>query len=305
MIAFVVALCAFGSAAIANTMDPYMMPYDQVAGGNYRYAIVLDPDEYYAEITFGPAIKVGTDPNAVYVPSYYNNAADAINVDIDFLADDGIVSADVDYMQASNPNGQWVTEAGILLPDDGSHGSITVVIKNNNSGIVTYITIARNETDPPIDTAVKASVWLSDPGSGTMYEANGINMPSATFYENPNARTYPTVLDAIFQAWYGQYIIAISGISTAYTSGTGDLISSMTVNGTAYASEWDASAGDWKGWRYMVYRIPTSDPSNYWRVRPSQNVGADCWRLFDYDLIVWKYGYLNDGTLFPDYYPVP
>jgi hypothetical protein len=148
-------------------------------------------------------------------------------------------------------------------------------------------------------------VWLYDPGIASMDEALDINIPSNTFYENPNARTYPTGLDAIFQCWYSQYIPSLSYIATSYTPGTGDLVTSMTVSGTAYASEWDDSAGDWKGWRYMVYRIPASDPSNYWRVRPSQDVGADCWRLFDYDLIVWKYGYLEDDKLFPDYYPAP
>jgi hypothetical protein len=295
----------FGSVAAANTMDPYMIPYDQVAGGNYRYAIVLDPDESYVEITFGPAIKVGTEPNATYVPSYYNNAADAVNVDINFLTEDGIVSADVDYMQADNPNGQWITEAGILLPDDGSHGSITVMITNNNSGVVTNITIARNENNPPIPDVAKVSVWLSDPGSRTMYEADGINIPSNTFYENPNARTYPTGLDAILQTWYAQYITAITSISTEYTPGTGDFVKSITVGGSIYASEWDDGKNAWKGWRYMVYRVPVNDPTKYWRVRPSQDVGADCWRLFDEDLIVWKYGYLEDNTLFPDYYPVP
>lgn len=297
----------FGAVAVAGTNDPYLMPYDEAGGGLYQYTHILGNADTEAYITFGPGIDIGGQ----LFPSYYDSAVDAENVSFKIIEDDGISGAEVNLWAAFDAGtNQWATEAVIELPDDGSHGSVSVKITNNNSGISTNITVARNEADPASDTS--ARIWLqvydpADPTGNLEYE-NRYDAPSNAFYENWGSRSYPTALDALTQAWTfpiyptPTYIPELTNVSTLYVPGEGDFVTSMTVNGTVWSSD-DVTQ---VGWLYAIYRA-TETPGEYARVEIGKYVGSDCYKLFAGDLIMWKYGNWETqyDALFPDTYYRP
>jgi hypothetical protein len=322
------ALNATGGAnqAYAATNNPYMMSYD-LSSGAWTYRYILDPDDSFANIEIGPA---QADATGEFYPTYFTIEQDAdtfaaglaanSSTYVEFIDGDGIPGYDgtsdgtqIIYANAYNSGttvDQWSVKAIVQLPVDGSYGTIVLKIKNPNAPApnnTTSIAIIRDEEAPPsYTTASDIDVWIQDPANSTYYQSGAQSIPSATFYENPTSRTYPTALDAVYTSFYNSYIPELTYISYGSGTGLGDYVQSMTVNGVNYAYE-DQGGGTYNAWAYAVYR---NDGSDYIRTEIGQREYASSYMNREGDLIVWVYGKMNNldyddyyNGLFPDRLP--
>ncbi|MDR0519752.1 MAG: hypothetical protein LBG82_06850 [Clostridiales Family XIII bacterium] len=314
---------AFGAqqSAYAATSDDWMMSYD-LSSGDFTYTYVLSADETEAYIQVGPASFV----NDTLVPTYFSSEADAQNVadnGIEISAeDDGIAGAYVAYAAPFEFDpGQWAVVAVIGLPDDGSFGALSVKVTNVNDINLrhTTLTICRNETEPSQDTEADNvtvrfyySVGYPFVKETLLEEAGNISVLSNDYYEQGSTRTYPTGMDALWHIAYSAsypWLPASGGIESVYYPGQGEFIRALTLDGTRYATQEDPNDPLYEqAWMYGVYRY--AQATDEWvRVHVAEHAGSDSFRVYDDDLIIWKYGDSQTDpnkwegdyeTLFPD-----
>jgi hypothetical protein len=296
LMALVMAASVCGTA-VAATSDPYLNAYDY----NFYMPVrtyVLDDADVTQDFFISPSAIPAIDAP----PSFFDSALDAMAVSLDIIFDTppSIIGATITDKEAVDiGTGQWVLAVEVTISADiTSFGSLSVKATNPNAAPTTdgytNVTIARQEPQPWSYTSVgRIEARIYDPASTAYYGATGMTVANTDFYENPDLMSFPTGLDGLYHAYYyGGISGNVQNITTQFLSGTGTYVYSMTINGETYASK----PGD-IGWQYRVY------DARHFMVPLSEVVFADVIKLIAGDIIVWKYGAVDDPNLFPD--PLP
>ncbi|MDR1077477.1 MAG: hypothetical protein LBL55_02180, partial [Propionibacteriaceae bacterium] len=265
----------------AASTDPYMTSIDD---DTYTYVIGYGETDVFALVTAG----VGP-----YDPTYFDSQADAESIEGVARTDDGLNGQVIDFDAYERGAGQWYDNVWLGVDDDDTYGAISfglcnplatgltcpaTALTDTNSASITVMRLAE---DTVADVA-SISVRVYDPAGGgaNYYEADGVTILSNTFYENLNTN-YPSALDSTYQMWYNGTIPQLSYVSSQFYQGLGDAVTSMTVAGTAYPYD------EVDGWMYGVYQF---DGTDWVRTEVSKYAGSDVYRLFDGDLLAWRYG---------------
>ncbi|MDR1214527.1 MAG: hypothetical protein LBK54_10670 [Propionibacteriaceae bacterium] len=278
-VAVVVAMGLMAPPVQAASTDPYM-----VSLGDYTYVLNYGDTDVFPRVTAGDE----------YGPTYFDSSADAESIEIATRMDDGITGGVVDFYAADTGMG-WYDNMWLAVDGDDTYGAMSFGVCNPlATGLTcpaapalsdtnsTSITVMRLADDFVADVA-SISVRVYDPAvPGTnYYEADGVTILANTFYEDLNTN-YPSALDATYQMWYNGTIPELSGISYRFYPGIGDLVESMTVDGTAYPNPISEGV-----WLYGVYQF---DGTDWVRTEVSKYAGSDVYRLFEGDLVVWRFG---------------
>jgi hypothetical protein len=288
----------------AATNDPNMTAYNGV------FTVTTDN---YAPYGIFDAVP----ENAYYLPTFFDSYADATNGVTWSILDaggglDGTV--DFDYTDAiSIGTNEWAAEAGVFSYDENAeyYGSANVRVTNNATGASVDLTLVVNEYEESITYTEAENVKVridvpadyEDPNGNpispgpTPFRSFGLTVGSGDFGEI-DTRTFPTVLDALVQAFtthHNEPYPTPAPTFDAYTP-YGDFIDSITLNGNPYSNQGNS------GWQYRVYRSQ-NDGTVYYIVPLAERVGAGDFMVQDGDLIIWRYGDYNAPGLFPDQLP--
>ncbi|MDR3364058.1 MAG: hypothetical protein LBS91_03810 [Clostridiales Family XIII bacterium] len=298
LMAFAMGAALNTAQAYAATDDEWLISYDDITYGQNQYVYVLDYDQDAQDIYLGPSTDGET-------PTWFDRYEDAIDwMSYEVIDSDGIdgnlVEVYWDADERDEVAGHWESVAYVYLPEDGSYGTISIkAIKTNPDDTTDYtftsITIIRNQEDAPApDKVDDVDVWIYDPADNTgmtVYKSDPQAILSNTYYEDP-PRTFPTAMDATYESWYNQYIPFLTNITVSTPPPTpwiGTRIVEMTVHSVEWALE-DNGDGTYDSWLYAVYRDP-DQTGTYTRIDIAEYIGADSYRDFAGDVIVWKYGW--------------
>jgi hypothetical protein len=262
------------------------MSYEFGPNGNYVYTydnLQWDPSiprSASVSLTAGPSANQGA------TPSYFNSEADALAVEWSYINDNSVSVVQFTDIGAFNDGTGWAAYAVIEIFDSVTptqSGSVSIQALNPHAtnpatGLSAYVnfTLQINEEGTPAYTAasqIEYQIW--NPGSG---------IPNAVFattnasdFNETDTRTYPTVMDGVVEMLYGGLI---GGCTPSYTPGSGDNVTSFTINGINYPN----TATNF--WQYRVYRRAGSAFSE---VSMSLVVGPDAFKLMPGDRVVWNY----------------
>jgi hypothetical protein len=272
-------------AAFADTSDPYLNLYDGSLSVPI-YKFVIDNDIVLQDFYVSPSATPATNAP----PSFFDSAADAMAASLSIVLDTppSISGASVAATQAIQIGAnQWILEVLVAFPNDGSFGSLNVMVANPYAVPINSahadVTYARQEALPWQGVSAHGiEVRIYDPASTAYYGATGMTVDNNDFYENPLI-SFPTSLDGLYHAYYYGGITGNVHNITTGINGMGTYVNSMTVNGVIYGL-----AGN-TGWQYRVYDAQQRD-----MVSLSEFVGADSIRLAQGDIVVWKYGAYGD-----------
>ncbi|MDR1387875.1 MAG: hypothetical protein LBJ44_09890 [Propionibacteriaceae bacterium] len=287
--AAVMSLGLVAPSSYAASTDEWMMSVDDIGGSSYRYTYMLWDTDESAFPRVAPGELIGSD----LFPSFFDTEADAYQLESVTREGDGL-TVDAVYWYAAEQGADWFDYSEIDLTGTSTYGALSVGFCNPipavcpDASIAAHnsasITVARLASEYVADVA-SVSVRLYDPNDPTgeeFIEVEDQTILANSFYEDLNTN-YPSGLDAIYQMWYAGGIPVLTSIGYDYLYGTGDLVDSMTVDGVPWSTDYVNE----EGWLYGVYR---SDGNQWVRVDVSKFVGADVYRLYPGELVVWKYG---------------
>jgi hypothetical protein len=277
--------------AYAASSDVYMMSYDNDVVPTSVYSYVLDNEESSQDIYVGP-----TDAN--FFPTYFDDYDDALNIAFQVVEGDGITGTEV-YWDANEKDGvpgQWQAVGYVILPDDGSYGTVSIQVTNLNAdgeGNYTNITIVRNPVEPVTEASYETlrvydPTDILSPTPDVAYtQTNRLivqsnDFPGAFLPESQVA----SAMDALYNVTNAIPSVGwLSNPATLLYPGKGDMLAQLAYKGTPYVND---DIND-VYWTYGVYRVSPTAPGVYERVEIAKWVGADFYRSYGGDIVMWRY----------------
>jgi hypothetical protein len=287
VLALMMALSLFTATAFAVDTDPNMTAYN----GAFTVVVNTSASASTANLRVVPA-------DSSYNATYFSTTAAAENVDWSLVGTAGDLSGI--YLSGNTTaqtitSGQYYSQQAVAIPANAGAGVASFLAVNTaaSGSPSTNITLVVTDEDNEDGTETVSNVTyqIYEPNASGVTILHSGTPATTDAAENVDARSYVTALDGIGEA-------EAAGIINSYVIGTGNYLTSITVNGTAYAANNTTGAG----WQYRVYQ-PNAAGTVYSALPLSEGLGAGDFALSDGQLVQWRYGAY--GISFPDSFPNP